>query len=183
MPRSRPRGLLKTRGLAIAVCHVSELRAPALSMRRAFITAAIVASGGPRHAGPHRGGGVRLCRPPPTLAPPPCALWSDAYTEEQKGKTRCFFESHCPISPHTRDCVLRGIAAGLWQKGPTMILMSTLAILYKAFCDGNILPGVMLRFSAFKKLAPWNPRKATRDTCPCTTGEHYKRYFFLTFFA
>lgn len=112
---------------------------------------------------------ARLKRPPPLLQPP-----SRETNEELATHVRDVYDVMCPHSPHQRDDVKRRLSPHLVQEARALIRMNTFDELYSIF--QQIPPNAKLSKSKFKRMAPWNLKKAYRETCLCRCCESLKMY-------
>lgn len=124
----------------------------------------------------HRKGvrSARLQRPPPLLQALPRQVRKDVVSAEVKGQVQEVYEISCPVSPHQRDSMKRRIGPHLYQEAHALIRMQTFDELYAVFKQMN--PNAKLSKSKFKRLAPWNLKKAHRETCLCRCCELFKLY-------
>lgn len=84
------------------------------------------------------------------------------------------YESACPESPHQRDGMQRRLSRHVVQHARARILNHTYNELYAIFTRTN--PNIELSRTKFRQLAPWNLKKAYRETCLCRCCELFKLY-------
>lgn len=119
-------------------------------------------------------GSARLQRPPPLLQPPPRTTRSDVVSADVQLAVHDLFETVCPVSPHQRDGMKRRLSPHVVQEAPARILNHTYDELYAMFQQDYA--HIKLSKTKFKKLAPWNLKKAYRETCLCRCCELFKLY-------
>lgn len=119
-------------------------------------------------------GSARLQRPPPSLAPSSRETRKDAVSAELLALVHEVYESNCPESPHQRDGMKRQLGRHVVESRCARIRMQTFSELYATFKMAH--PNSSLSESAFKRLAPWNLKKAYRETCLCRCCELFKLF-------
>lgn len=119
-------------------------------------------------------GSARLQRPPPLLQSPQRAQRSDTVTAEVVGHVHEIYEAMCPESPHQKDIMRRRLDRHLTQEARARILMCTYEELYQTFKQQY--PNDDLSLAMFKRLKPWNLKKAYRETCLCRSCELFSLY-------
>lgn len=118
---------------------------------------------------------ARLRHVPPTLLPANRVTRSDTVDDEVKAEVREVYETHCATSPHQRDSMVRRLSRYVVEKAQALIMTSTFDELYEAFRSAHH-QGVKLSYTKFKMLAPWNLKRAYRETCVCRCCELFRLY-------
>ena len=88
------------------------------------------------------------------------------------------YEDNCATGPCMKDKVVKRLGTGFYHVAQMMVMMCTFALLYHNFkttyparflhqAASAIGHVATLTFSAFRKIIPWNLRKAKHESCSC----------------
>lgn len=117
---------------------------------------------------------ARLEHLPPSLRPNDRQARADCISADVKKAVQDIYESGCATSPHQRDSVFRRLSRHVVERAQALIMTSTFQELYQTFQRVHV--GVKLSYAMFKRLAPWNLKRAYRETCVCRCCEEFRLY-------
>lgn len=119
-------------------------------------------------------GGARLHRAAPSLRPGPRSQRGDEKAEKARPKVEELFNAEGATSPSMRDQVRRRVGLGLFETAQALVVYAKRSALYALYLARY--PAHKISFSLFKKLAPWNVRRAKQQMCQCQTCTNFKGY-------
>jgi hypothetical protein len=130
------------------------------------------------HPGKGSGGG-RVRHAPISFSHESRKTRKDRITKHTETQVQKHYESHCAVSPCAKDKMRRRVGVMSWITLPMLILLTTMAALYSSFETAH--PALFvddrgLSYAAFKRLRPWNMRKAKHQSCLCQTCENFGCY-------